>query len=79
MRHYFSTLAPGRGPFLSKFPKFGLQNLPNLLFTFSTMIKFLYCDAVYLIVGGWHQTKFFQGIFCRMAHHGQQYATLGWV
>ena len=29
MRHYFSTLAPGRGPFPSKFPKFGLQNLPN--------------------------------------------------
>ena len=28
MRHYFSTLAPGRGPFPSKFPKFGLQNLP---------------------------------------------------
>ena len=30
MRHYFSTLAPGRGPFPSKFPKFGLQNLPTL-------------------------------------------------
>ena len=29
MRHYFSTLAPGRGPFPSKFPKFGLQNLPT--------------------------------------------------
>ena len=28
LRHYFSTLAPGRGPFPSKFPKFGLQNLP---------------------------------------------------
>ena len=30
MRHYFSTLAPGRGPFPSKFPKSGLQNLPNI-------------------------------------------------
>ena len=31
MRHYFSTLVPGRGPFpsTSKFPKFGLQNLPK--------------------------------------------------
>ena len=28
MCHYFSTLAPGRGPFPSKFPKFGLQTLP---------------------------------------------------
>ena len=25
----FSTLAPGRGAFPSKFQKFGLQNLPN--------------------------------------------------
>ena len=23
--------------------------------------------------------KFFPGIFCHMAHHGQQYATFGWV
>ena len=27
----FSNLAPGRGPFPSKFPKFGLQNLPILI------------------------------------------------
>ena len=29
MRDYFSTLTPGPGPFPSKFPKFGLQNLPS--------------------------------------------------
>ena len=30
MRHYFSTLVPGRGPFPSKFSKFGLQNHPTV-------------------------------------------------
>ena len=28
MRHFFSHLSPGRGPFPSKFPNFGLQNVP---------------------------------------------------
>ena len=34
----FSTLAPGRGPFPSKFPKFGLQNLP-IVYLRSTLKK----------------------------------------
>ena len=29
MRHFVSHLSPGRGPFPSKFPNFGLQNVPN--------------------------------------------------
>ena len=28
MRHFVSHLSPGRGPFPSKFPNFGLQNVP---------------------------------------------------
>ena len=30
MRHFVSHLSPGRGPFPSKFPNFGLQNVPTV-------------------------------------------------
>ena len=29
LRHFVSHLSPGRGPFPSKFPNIGLQNVPN--------------------------------------------------
>ena len=32
MRHFVSHLSPGRGPFPSKFPNFGLQNVPIVSF-----------------------------------------------
>ena len=32
MRHFVSHLKPGRGPFPSKFPNFGLQNVPTRTF-----------------------------------------------
>ena len=44
MRHYFSTLAPGRGPFPSKFPKFGLQNLPNNLLV-PVFLTLVFCSC----------------------------------
>ena len=34
MRHFVSHLSPGRGPFPSKFPNFGLQNVPIIAPTF---------------------------------------------
>ena len=39
MRHFVSHLSPGRGPFPSKFPNFGLHNVPNLPFTLASKAK----------------------------------------